>query len=100
MRTWRIPGTLPGILFFLAWIASAGIRTWASVEPVIEPGEALRAIAALLKIAHFIKVGKWNHDRRANAIDWKEFHTEAARLLEGHPHLFKHDLLVAAGVTP
>jgi len=76
---------------------SAGVRTWISVEPVVEPIEALRAIASSREVADEVRVGHWNHDARAKAIDWKEFHRHAAEILGDKPHLFKHDLLVAAG---
>ncbi len=86
----------------LEWLWTAGVQTWASVEPVVDPVEALRAIRALLEAGvGEIRVGHWNHDPRARQIDWAAFYAQAAALLvgRGHPHLFKADLLAAAGVA-
>lgn len=93
----------PSIASRLAGLALAkarGVRTWASVEPVVDPEEGLRAIRALLPLADLIKVGRWNHDARANAIDWRDFLHRAALALVGHKRLFKHDLRAAAGYGP
>lgn len=81
----------------LALARARGVRTWASVEPVLDPEEGLRAIRALLPLADLLKVGKWNHDRRAAAIDWASFCDRAVALLGDHPRVLKVDLLAAAG---
>jgi len=52
---------------------AAGIKTWASIEPVIDPAESLAAIDASLPYVDGYKVGRWNHDARADAIDWRAF---------------------------
>lgn len=99
MRAEWEPGA-PSIASRLAGLARAralGVRTWASVEPVLDAAEGLRAIEALRDRVDLVKVGKWNHDARAAAISWPEFLAAAARLLAGRPHLFKHDLLAAGG---
>ena len=40
------------------------------------------------------KVGRWNHDARANAIDWRAFAQQAERLLQqlGARYTLKDDL--------
>jgi hypothetical protein len=76
---------------------AAGVRTWASVEPVVEPEEGLQAIRALLPLIDLIKIGKWNHDRRAAAIDWEGFLDRAVALIGDRPRVLKVDLLAAAG---
>ena len=73
----------------------AGVKTWVSVEPVINPTEAIGVLAALVDKVDLIKVGKWNHDARAKEVDWKAFLGEARMILSGRPHVFKHDLLEA-----
>ncbi|MFA4971225.1 MAG: radical SAM protein [bacterium] len=78
----------------------AGVRTWVSVEPVLDAAEGLRAIDAVRDRTDLVKVGKWNHDARARAISWPEFLAAATRLLEGRAHLFKHDLLEAGRPAP
>ena len=58
----------------------AGIRTWVSVEPVIEPQEALDLIKAIDRAVDLWKVGKINyHPEVENKVDWKDF---AERLYE------------------
>lgn len=81
----------------LALARSRGVRTWASVEPVLDPEEGLRAIRALLPLADLIKLGKWNHDARARAIDWAGFLDAAVAVLGDHRRILKVDLLAAAG---
>jgi DNA repair photolyase len=71
-----------------------GIPTWASVEPVIDPVEALKAIDLLMPVADVIKVGRWNHAKEANAIDWRAFAVSAWHKLcaAGKEHVFKRGL--------
>jgi DNA repair photolyase len=73
-----------------------GIFTWASLEPVIDPAQSLEIINRCHEFVDLFKVGKWNHDARANAIDWKAFGTEAIRLLEkyGKKYYIKKDLAI------
>ena len=71
-----------------------GISTWASLEPVIEPAQSLTLI---LKAAPFVdefKVGRWNHDPRAEEIDWRDFAQKAVALLKrlGKRYYVKKDL--------
>lgn len=71
-----------------------GIPTWASLEPVIDPAQSLEIIRNCLEFVDVFKVGRWNHDIRANAIDWRAFGREAVRLLEsyGKRYYIKKDL--------
>ena len=57
----------------LGILHAAGVATWASIEPVIEPAESLAIIEASLQHVDAYKVGRWNHDARAKAIDWRAF---------------------------
>jgi DNA repair photolyase len=75
-----------------------GVSTWVSVEPVVDLVQGLAAVRVAREDSDMVKVGHWNHDVRAKVIDWKAFHAAASEILGDHPHLFKHDLLVAAGV--
>jgi hypothetical protein len=59
----------------------AGVQTWASIEPVIEAAESLAIIRASLPYVDAYKVGKWNHDARANAMDWSAFGREAVDVI-------------------
>lgn len=70
------------------------IPTWASLEPVIDPAQSLEIIDRCHEFVDVFKVGKWNHDIRANAIDWKTFGHEAIRILRGYGNRYyiKKDL--------
>jgi len=60
-----------------------GIKTWVSLEPVIEPDQALYVIQNLHPIVRHWKVGKINHmPRIENKHDWLAFRQEAAELLD------------------
>lgn len=71
-----------------------GIPTWASLEPVIDPDQSLEIIRQCHEFVDVFKVGRWNHDVRANAINWKSFGQEAVRLLKqyGNKFYIKKDL--------
>jgi len=79
---------------YLAEAKRRGIKTWASVEPVIEPLEALQVLDDLLPHADVIKVGKLNHSPDAHKIDWRTFAVEVKRRLEaaGKPFMLKKGL--------
>jgi len=64
---------------------AAGLRTWLSLEPVIDPAQALDVIDRLAPTTDRIMVGKLNHDpRRERAVDWRAFLAEALRRLTRH----------------
>lgn len=71
-----------------------GIRTWASIEPVIDPAQSLSLIAQTAPYVDHFKVGKWNHDKRASEIDWTTFRRDAVNLLKGldKSYYIKRDL--------
>jgi len=71
-----------------------GITTWASFEPVVDPAQSLRLIEQTLPFIDQYKIGRWNHDVRSHAIDWRAFGTEAVRILRANNKAFyvKHDL--------
>ncbi|MFA4945098.1 MAG: radical SAM protein [Lentisphaeria bacterium] len=51
----------------------AGLRTWISVEPVIDPEEAFWAIWVGMAVADMIKVGRLNHMDTPRPVDWPRF---------------------------
>lgn len=59
-----------------------GIRTWASLEPVIDTKQSLEIIKETKEFVDFFKIGKWNHDPNAKLIDWKCFAKDSISLLE------------------
>jgi DNA repair photolyase len=72
----------------------SGIKTWVSLEPVIVPSESLLLIKSTHNYVDLYKVGRWNHDARANRIDWEKFGNEAESLLKqyGKEYYIKEDL--------
>ena len=77
----------------------AGLATWVSLEPVIDPDEALALIRLISPLVDVWKVGRWNHDARANAIDWGAFAVKALDVLEGSGarYYIKDELWKSAG---
>ena len=71
-----------------------GIYTWVSIEPVIDPSQALQLIQHTRLIVDEFRVGKLNYHAHADAIDWAAFALEVQRLLSagGHPYLIKDAL--------
>ncbi len=80
-----------------------GIRTWVSLEPVIDPDESLHLIRRLNGtlndgIVDHWKIGKINYNKwYEDRVDWKKFLIEVMRLLSGKSYYIKRDLLIAAG---
>lgn len=59
-----------------------GLRTWVSVEPVIDPRQALDLIVKLSPIVDGFKVGRLNHHPLAKQIDWRAFASGLIGVLE------------------
>lgn len=59
-----------------------GIRNWASLEPIIDPAQALKIIEQTHSYVDHYKVGKINHcPELENGVDWDRFVSEAVTLL-------------------
>jgi len=73
----------------------AGIPTWVSLEPVLNPAAALEIIRLTHTFVDLFKVGVLNHHPLAAKIDWQQFGVDAVDLLEslGQPYYLKDDLL-------
>jgi DNA repair photolyase len=71
---------------------AAGIATWISIEPVVDPEEAIAVIREIKPYVGKIKVGKLNHHKLAKEIDWADFLVRAKQELQGIDHLIKKDL--------
>lgn len=66
----------------LGILKDAGITTFASIEPVMDPVESLRVIEASLPVVDQYKVGKLNHNKELEAkIDWAKFLMDALALI-------------------
>lgn len=72
----------------------AGIYTWVSLEPVLDPLQTLEIIKMTSGYVDEYKVGKWNYDKRANEIDWARFLVDVEGLLQnlGKKYYIKDDL--------
>jgi hypothetical protein len=57
----------------------AGVKTWASIEPVIDAAQSLAVIDASLPYVDAYKVGKLNH--AASAVDWQAFCVAAVDMI-------------------
>jgi DNA repair photolyase len=94
-RLWEQGAALPcERLEALTRAHSLGIPTWASLEPVIDPKQSLELIRMSHEFVDVYKVGKWNHNQRAAAIDWRSFAKQAVSLLDslGNKYYIKKDL--------
>ncbi len=69
---------------------SLGIRTWVSVEPVVDPAEAILVIQSLAPWVDEFRVGKLNHIKPPEPVDWHEW---APRLLEALQESGRHYLV-------
>ena len=67
-----------------------GIYTWVSMEPVIDPDEALKVIDAAHEFVDFWKVGKLNYNREVESkVDWNAFRENVvARLRSYGAHFY------------
>jgi DNA repair photolyase len=73
-----------------------GICTWVSLEPVIDPDEALALIEKYSKYVKLWKIGKLNHMKAVeDTVDWTKFLHAAESLLKssGATYYIKNDLL-------
>ena len=73
---------------------AAGIETWVSLEPVLDPAASLEIIRRTHEFVDLYKIGKWNYDRRAAEIDWRRFGEAAIELVRsyGRRYYVKRDL--------
>lgn len=73
----------------------AGIFTWISLEPVIDPEQALAVIKTAHKYVCFWKVGKLNHMREYECkVNWAKFLLDAEGLFKKYnsQYYIKNDL--------
>lgn len=72
----------------------AKIFTWVSLEPVINPDQALAVIERASSYVDFWKVGKLNHMKTAEEVNWYKFKVDVEALLTrlGAQFYIKDDL--------
>ena len=73
---------------------SLGIKTWVSLEPVIEPTETFEINRQTHTFVDLFKVGKLNYRPEADTIDWQKFAKDAIATLKeyGCQYYIKKDL--------
>ena len=71
-----------------------GIRTWVSIEPVIDPAQAIALIPLLAAWVDEFRVGKLNHHPLAKTIDWQAFAVQVLDALQdsGRDYMVKDAL--------
>ena len=71
-----------------------GVPTWISMEPVIYPDEALKAINATHEFVDMYKIGKINYNSKQENQDWSAFKKNATEVLDGYgkKYIFKNSL--------
>jgi DNA repair photolyase len=95
-REWEPNAAPPEERVHMLWAARlAHIETWASIEPVIIPEQSLKIMELAAPYVDIFKIGKWNHDKRANDIDWAGFVEDAVSLCDryGKKYVLKQDLM-------
>jgi DNA repair photolyase len=73
---------------------NAGITTWVSLEPVLNPDSAIEIIKQTCEFVDLYKVGKLNYHPLAKSIDWRKFANDVIQLLDsiGKAYYIKNDL--------
>ncbi len=81
-------------LYSLEQAHSRGVRTWVSLEPVLNPVTALEIIRLTHSYVDMYKVGVLNYHPLTQTIDWRKFGKDAIALLEslGKKYYIKQDL--------
>ena len=71
-----------------------GIKTWVSLEPVIEPEETLEIIRQTHTFVDLYKVGTLNNHPQASKVDWPKFARDVVATLKeyGCQYYIKKDL--------
>jgi DNA repair photolyase len=59
-----------------------GIKTWVSLEPVIDPDQALELIQELHPVVGHWKVGMLNYRKLPRSVNWIQFREDARNLLD------------------
>ena len=73
----------------------AGVRTWVSLEPVIDTAQALAVIQEALPYVDFWKVGKLNHMKAVEEkIDWPKFRADVLTLFAENDKREKFDFYI------
>jgi DNA repair photolyase len=79
-------------LAMLKTFHALGVKTWVSIEPVIDPEQSLECIRQSLAFTDHFKIGVLNHTK--NETNWPKFLADSVNTLRAAGKLFyiKHDL--------
>lgn len=92
---WEPKAALPkDRLFALKEAHNRGIKTWVSLEPVVDPNQTLELIKVTKDYVDLYKVGTINYHELKDTIDWNDFGTKAIASLEKYKkeYLIKNSL--------
>lgn len=93
---WEKGGATPDERFFaLEYLHNEGIKTWASMEPVIFPEQSLEIMELTSKYVDSYKIGKLNHFKKhEDKFDWTDFLNKSISIMRKHDKYFyiKNDL--------
>ncbi len=98
-RAWEPYAALPNNRIESLRLAKrAGLKTWVSFEPVIDPEAVYRLLDRTHEFVDLYKVGKLNYHPLADQIDWRRFRGEIEERLTklGKPYYLKKGLIEAA----
>lgn len=99
-RKWEKNGALPEERFdTLRILHENGIRTWASMEPVIYPEQSLEIMHLTHEYVDGYKIGKLNHfPKHEVRFDWTKFLNDSIAVMRKYAKLFyiKNDLAAFA----
>jgi DNA repair photolyase len=94
---WEKNGALPNERFeTLRTLHEEGVKTWASMEPVIYPEQSLEIMEITAPYVDAYKIGKLNHFKKhEDKFDWPKFLADAVVIMRKHnkPFYIKKDLL-------
>lgn len=94
---WEKNGALPKYRFdALRQLHNKGIKTWASMEPVIYPQQSLEIMEITSPYIDAYKIGKLNHfPKHEIKFDWQQFLTDSVKIMRKNNKKFyiKKDLL-------
>lgn len=77
-------------------LKKAGLETWVSLEPIIDPAQTLEIIHLSHGFVDTYKIGRWNHDPESEKINWKKTALDIIEVLKKYNknYYIKKDLAV------
>lgn len=93
---WEKGGAIPDERFFaLEYLHNEGVKTWASMEPVIFPEQSLEIMRLTSKYVDAYKIGKLNHFKKhEDKFNWSDFLNDSISIMRENNKEFyiKNDL--------